>query len=60
MSTTHSHPAFDAYADAKSRIDAVTGHQPSPVDGDKSAETQPTPKQKYDEKSAKPARIYDR
>jgi len=59
MSTTHSHTAFDAYADAKSRIDAVTGHQPSPVDGDNAAETQPTPKQKYSEKSAKPPRIED-
>ena len=60
MSMIHSHPVLDANEYAKSMIDAVTGHQPSPVDGDNSAETQPTPKQKYDEKSAKPARIDDR
>ena len=53
MSMTHSHPALDAYAHAKSMIDAVTGHQPSPLDSECSSETLATPKQKLGEKSAK-------
>ena len=34
MAMTHAHPALDANAHAKSIIDAVTGHQPSPLDGE--------------------------
>ena len=34
MSMTHLHPALEAYAHAISMIDAVTGHQPSPLDGE--------------------------
>jgi len=45
------------YAHAKSMIDAVTGLQPSPLDGECSSETQATPKQKPGEKSAKTPRI---
>jgi hypothetical protein len=57
MSMTHSDPTLDAYARAKSMIDAVTGHQPSPLDGEYSSETPATPKQKPVEKSAKTPRI---
>ena len=32
MSMIHSHPVLDANAHAKAIIDAVTGHQPSPLD----------------------------
>src|SRR5258708_2988369 len=39
MSMIHSHPALEACAHAKSMIDAVTGHQPSPLDGEYSSET---------------------
>ena len=46
MSMTHLHPALEAYAHAISMIDAVTGHQPSPLDGEHSSETEATPKQK--------------
>jgi len=52
-----SQPALDACAHAKSMIDAVTGHQPSPLDGEYSSETLATPKQKPGEKSAKANRI---
>ena len=44
MSMIHSHPVLDPNAHAKSMIDAVTGHQPSPLDGEYSSETA-TPKQ---------------
>jgi hypothetical protein len=54
---THSHPALDAYAHAKSIIDAVTGHQPSPLDCEYGSEKSATPKQKLGEKSAKTHRI---
>ena len=57
MSMTHSHPALDAYAHAKSIIDAVTGHQPSPLDCEYSSEKPATLKQKLGEKSAKTHRI---
>ena len=57
MSMTHSHPALDAYAHAKSIIDAVTGHQPSPLDNEYSSEKPATPKQKLGEKSVKTQRI---
>ena len=57
MSMTHSHPALDAYAHAKSMIDAVTGHQPSPLDSDYSSEKPVTPRQKFGEKDVKPRRI---
>ncbi len=32
MSMIHSHPVLDANAHAKAMIDAVTGHQPSPLE----------------------------
>ena len=57
MSMTHSDPALDVYARAKSMIDAVTGHQPSPLDSEYSSETSATPKQKPAQKSAKTDRI---
>jgi len=38
-------------------IDAVTGHQPSPLDGEHSSETEATPKQKHGERNAKTPRI---
>ena len=53
MSMILSQPALDACAHAKSMIDAVTGHQPSPLDGEYSSEQPATPKQKLGEKSAK-------
>jgi hypothetical protein len=52
-----SSPALDACAHAKSMIDAVTGHQPSPLDSEYSSEKPATPKQKLGEKSAKIRRI---
>ena len=57
MSMTHLHPALEAYAHAISMIDAVTGHQPSPLDGEHSSETEATPKQKHGERNAKTPRI---
>ena len=57
MSMIHSHPVLDANEYAKSMIDAVTGHQPSPLDGEYSTETLATPKQKPDEKSTKTNRV---
>ena len=57
MNMIHSHPVLDAYAHAKSMIDAVTGHQPSPLDSSYSSEQPATPKQKPDKKSAKTDRI---
>jgi hypothetical protein len=38
MSMISPHPVLDPNAQAKSMIDAVTGHQPSPWDGDYSSE----------------------
>jgi hypothetical protein len=40
-------------------IDAVTGHQPSPLDSEYSSETPTTPKQKTGEKNVKSRRIED-
>ena len=57
MSMPHSHPALEAYAYAISMIDAVTGHQPSPLDGEYSSETEATPKQRHGEKNTKTPRI---
>ena len=57
MSMIHSHPVLDANAHAKSMIDAVTGHQPSPLDSEYSSEKTATSKQKPGEKSAKIYRI---
>jgi len=54
MSMIHSHPVLDANEYAKSMIDAVTGHQPSPLDCEHSPAT---PKQKLGEKSVKTQRI---
>jgi hypothetical protein len=54
MSMIHSHPVLDANAHAKAMIDAVTGHQPSPLDSECSSAT---PKQKPGEKSAKTNRV---
>ena len=34
MSMIHPHPVPDANAHAKAMIDAVTGHQPSPLDSE--------------------------
>ena len=57
MSMTHPHPVLDANAHAKSMIDAVTGHQPSPLDGEFSREMPATTKQTPGEKSPKIHRI---
>jgi hypothetical protein len=53
MSMIHSHPVLGANAHAKAMIDAVTGHQPSPLDSECSSETPATAKQKPGEKSTK-------
>ena len=57
MSMIHHHPVLDANAHAKAIIDAVTGHQPSPLDCEYSSEKPTTPKQKLGEKRAKTHRI---
>lgn len=57
MSTTYQHPVLDPSALAKSMIDAVTGHQPSPLDSEYSSETPTTRKQKTDEKNFKSRRM---
>ena len=57
MSMIHPHPVLDPNAQAKSMIDAVTGHQPSPLDSEYSSETPTTLKQKTDEKNVKSRRI---
>jgi hypothetical protein len=57
MSMTYPHPVLDPTALAKSVIDAVTGHQPSPLDSEYSSETPTTPKQKPDEKNVKSRRM---
>jgi hypothetical protein len=57
MSMTYPHPVLDPNAQAKSMIDAVTGHQPSPLDSEYSSETPTTPKQKTDEKNVKSRRV---
>jgi hypothetical protein len=53
----HPHPVLDPNAQAKSMIDAVTGHQPSPLDGEYSSETPTMRKQKADEKIVKSRRM---
>ena len=53
----HSHPVLDANARAKAIIDAVTGHQPSPLDGEYSSEAPATPNQKLGKKSAQTNQI---
>jgi hypothetical protein len=40
MSMIHSHPVLDPNAQAKAMIDAVTGHQPSPLDSEYSSKHQ--------------------
>ena len=57
MSMISRHPVSDPNALAKSMIDAVTGHQPSPLDSEYSSETPTTPKQKTDEKNVKSRRM---
>jgi hypothetical protein len=57
MSMIHSHPVLDPNAHAKSMIDAVTGHQPSPLDSEYSSETPAAPRQKIDEKNGKSRRM---
>jgi hypothetical protein len=59
MSMIYPHPVLDPHAQAKSMIDAVTGHQPSPLDNEYSSETPTTPKQKTGEKNVKSRRIED-
>jgi hypothetical protein len=57
MSMIYPHPVSDPNAQAKSMIDAVTGHQPSPLDSESSSETPTTPKQKTVEKNVKSRRM---
>ncbi len=57
MSMIYPHPVLDPNAQAKSMIDAVTGHQPSPLDSEFSSETPTTPKQKTVEKNVKSPRM---
>ena len=57
MSMISPHPVLDPYAQAKSMIDAVTGHQPSPLDSDYSSEKPATPREKFGEKDVKPRRM---
>jgi hypothetical protein len=57
MSMTYPHPVLDPNALAKSMIDAVTGHQPSPLDSEYSSETPTAPKQTTVEKNVKARRM---
>jgi hypothetical protein len=57
MNMIHQDPVPDANARAKSMIDAVTGHQPSPVDSENSSARPPTPNQKIGEKNARLRRV---
>jgi hypothetical protein len=57
MSMISPHPVSDPNALAKSMIDAVTGHQPSPLDSEYSPETPTTPKQKTVERNFKSRRM---
>jgi hypothetical protein len=59
MSMIYPHPVLDPYAQAKAVIDAVTGHQPSPLDSEYSSETSTTPKEKAAEKHFKSRRMED-
>jgi len=56
MSMIHHDPVPND-AHAKSVIDAVTGHQPSPLDSESSSETPTTLKQKTVEKNVKSRRM---
>jgi hypothetical protein len=56
MSMIHHDPVPND-AHAKSVIDAVTGHQPSPLDSEHSSEKPATPSQTIDEKNAKSRRV---
>ncbi len=57
MSVSSPNPILDPNAQAKSMIDAVAGHQPSPLDGDYSSEKPVTPRQKFGEKDVKSRRM---
>jgi hypothetical protein len=57
MSMIHRDPVPSANARAKSVIDAVTGHQPSPLDNQHSSERTATPNQKIGEEDAKSPRV---
>jgi hypothetical protein len=57
MNMIHSDPVPDANARAKSMIDAVTGHQPSPMDSGQSWDKLATPNQKIGEKATKSRRV---
>jgi hypothetical protein len=57
MSMIYPHPVLEPNAQAKSMIDAVTGHQPSPLDSEFSSETPTTPKPKIVEKNVKSRRM---
>ena len=57
MSMFHPHPVLDPNAQTKSMIDAVTGHQPSPLDSEYSSEAPTRRKQKTDEKNVKSRRM---
>ena len=57
MSMIQPHPILDPNVQAKSMIDAVTVHQPSPLDSEYSSETPTTRKQKTDEKNVKSRRM---
>jgi hypothetical protein len=59
MSMTYPHPVLDPNAQAKSVMDAVTGHQPSPLDSEYSSEPPTTPKEKMDDRSAKSRPVED-
>ncbi len=54
MSMSYQHAFSDPNAQAKSMIDAVTGHQPSPLDA---SETPAAPRQKLGEKNVKSRRM---
>jgi hypothetical protein len=59
MSAIHPHPVLDPNAQAKLMIDAVTGHQPSPLDCDYSSDAPIRRKQKTDEKNVKSPQMED-
>ena len=56
MSMSSPNRYTDPNAQAKSMIDAVAGHQPSPLDGDYSSEKPVMPRQKFGEKDVKSRR----
>ena len=59
MSMVYQHPVSDPNAQAKSMIDAVTGHQPSPLDNECSSKKPATPKEKLGDRNAKSRRVGD-